>query len=372
MCCRKWSYIAYTRDIDMALDSSRAMSSAAFSNDDSNLPPDEEEEPDQNSVAPNDRAQLWKSLCDADTLERQAHSHSVVSAEDPPGTTLLPNQQRLLKYNAYLQNQLYYDDLKHVDYRFIDYGGIFGEYSSQSVKETSNHHSPLIIEQDKSLGKGGFCWDAAFVLAEWISEGGSELPILRRGEPTTLLELGCGTGMCGIFIAQTLPSSIACKCSILLTDMSGPIQDLIRRNVRRNMDHVYEEELHDYLVKEYPSWKRAPTVAKSNGSTLETAVLDWDDVASSDGTSCGTYDIVFGSDVVATLYNPIHLANAIHKLCHTDSMVYISFKKRLNSIHDAFYDRMGTLFRQVNIISTKNKSRNQNPDVYILYAYHKR
>lgn len=54
---------------------------------------------------------------------------------------VLPNQKCVLRYNSYLAHQRYYDDLKHVDCHYIDYGSI--------------GNGNLVIEQDKSLGKGG-------------------------------------------------------------------------------------------------------------------------------------------------------------------------------------------------------------------------
>ena len=55
---------------------------------------------------------------------------------------VLPNKQRVLRYDSYLAHQRYYDDLKHIDCHYIDYGTIGGS-------------GRLVIEQDKRLGKGG-------------------------------------------------------------------------------------------------------------------------------------------------------------------------------------------------------------------------
>jgi Lysine methyltransferase len=333
----------------------------------------------------NDRAQLWKSLCDADELERRQRHFDTAHWNDDASnieddsldtaTFLLPNQQRILDYNLFLQNQRYYDDLKHVDHRFIDFGATTPMDPSNDA--TTHSASPLIIEQDKALGKGGFCWDAAFILGEYIvSQLSSNLSNeFSSNSRMTLVELGCGTGLCGIYIARFLPKSISGAVTMHLTDMAGPIQALMQRNLRRNMDYVYEDELQEYLAQQYPMWKIPSTTADMNASSsaiVEASVLDWDDFASpSYSTFKNTHDIVFGSDVVATLYNPVHLANTIYCLCHSRSMVYISFKERLSRIHDSFHTQMRTLFRQVDIISTQNISRNRNPDVYILIAQHR-
>jgi Lysine methyltransferase len=361
------------------------MSSFALPCDDQDPRDVEEEEEHESFSLKNDQALLWKSLCDADERERlrkddnscNLHNYGSDRGDDSPDTStfLLPKQQRLLDYNAFLHNQRYYDDLKHVDYRFIDFGTIARMYASES--ELSRYISPLIIEQDKSLGKGGFCWDAAFILGEYIaSQLTSKLHERTDSCKTTLVELGCGTGLCGLYIARSLPANSAGTVVIHLTDMAGPIQELLQRNVRRIMDHEYEDELQEYVAQQYPSWNNPSTSADINAPdsvTVDASVLDWDDFAHplQDSDSNDTYDIVFGSDVVATLYNPIHLANTIHCICHNQTTVYISFKERLSSIHDAFHTLIRTLFQQVNIISTQNISRNHNPDVYILIAQRK-
>jgi hypothetical protein len=57
----------------------------------------------------------------------------------------LPCGSNLLKYESYLHHQTYYDDLKHANIKFIDYGNLL----------RSDLNLQLVIEQDKSLGKGG-------------------------------------------------------------------------------------------------------------------------------------------------------------------------------------------------------------------------
>lgn len=81
-----------------------------------------------------------------------------------------------LVYGSYLATQSYYDDYKHVNYRFIDFGTIGGR--------------PLLIEQDRTVGKGGFVWDAGFVLAEHVMNSKE----WKNDNTTTVVELGAGTG----------------------------------------------------------------------------------------------------------------------------------------------------------------------------------
>lgn len=59
----------------------------------------------------------------------------------------LEDGRKVLKYESYLRHQRYYDDLKHVDCQFIEY-----DLSGQDKGRPSRS---VLIEQDKSLGKGG-------------------------------------------------------------------------------------------------------------------------------------------------------------------------------------------------------------------------
>jgi hypothetical protein len=78
------------------------------------------------------------------------------------------------------------------------------------------------------------------------------------------------------------------------------------------------------------------------------------------------YDVVLGADVVASLYDPIALADTMHALCHEKSVVYISFKARLAGPHEQFEKRLESLFTTVERI--RPATRNKNPQVWILKA----
>ena len=59
-----------------------------------------------------------------------------------PGTN-----RKILDYRSYLAHQRYYDDLKHVDMTYIDYGAIRNFNGEDGGR--------LVVEQRKNLGKGG-------------------------------------------------------------------------------------------------------------------------------------------------------------------------------------------------------------------------
>ena len=108
---------------------------------------------------------------------------------------------------------------------------------------------------------------------------------------------------------------------------------------------------------------------------------------------------MFGSDIVASIYDPIQLAYTIFYLCHAQSVVYLSYKERLSRIHAIFQTAMTEMFQHVRIFNTctgttvfdtniihsdpavtavdnsnddENDfiSRNGNPNVYIIIASH--
>jgi len=241
----------------------------------------------------------------------------------------LSNGEQVLIYESYLEHQAYYDDLKHVDYKYIDYG---------------SRESKLVIEQDKTLGKGGFCWDAAFVLGSTIKDVGSK----------SVIELGSGTGLAGLLLARENPD-----CTVLLTDLPELLA-LLERNVARNS----QCEFGDIVSKEYCS-SLGPSI---DASVVKTSVLAWGDTDAI--RERGTFDYVVGADVVATLYDPISLAQTIHDLSHEGTTVHITFKERLSSVHRIFEGAMKERFESFCIEG--NQSRNKSPHIRILNASQKK
>lgn len=259
--------------------------------------------------------------------------------------TRLSTGDTVLRYESFLDNQRYYDDLKHVDHRFVDYG----KFDTQS---------PLLVEQDKRMGKGGLCWDAAFILGEYVIDRFKEE---KPDKPINAIELGSGTGLAGLIVAKALPGAV-----VVLTDLPE-LMPLLTRNIELNFgsrdelrDHV-NPVLGEYLAKDH-----------SNGEVRGSAtasVLRWGDKEQE--MSFGTFDVVLGADVVATLYDPIALSETIAQLSHSRTVVYVSFKERLSSVHRQFESAMKAIFAVVDFVHPKN-GRNHNPDVRILVAKEKK
>ena len=279
---------------------------------------------------------------------------------------------KILNYNSYLRHQRYYDDLKHVDYHYIDYGDIRSRGRHDAGNRAGGH---LVIRQQKSLGKGGICWDAAFILAEHLIARQEEWKMEKRGldkngdgsdaPQTTLCELGAGTGLSGFMIAKACSES-----HVFVTDLPE-LLDLMKENYEMNFvdgecdgsDGTETKEENSLLRQKYGS-----EISRSQG-TAEAKVLRWGVESDYEGAP---FDVVFGADVVASLYDPIALANTFYNLCGSESKVYLSYKGRLDEPHLLFLAELKRLFSKVERIEPPNiYSRNKNPGVYILKAWGK-
>jgi Lysine methyltransferase len=165
---------------------------------------------------------------------------------------------------------------------------------------------------------------------------------------------------------------------VTLTDLPS-LMPLLSRNLALNFAPVrfdadalklggIEALLSEYVMSRYAD----STVFASQGqdSRIHSQVLEWSE--EEDALLSGSnqsYDIIAGADVVASIYNPMALARTIHRLAHSESTVYVSFKERLSSIHRQFEEQLSDLFGDVQIVSLPpHAERNRNPQVRILVA----
>jgi len=145
---------------------------------------------------------------------------------------VLPDGMMMLHYDSYLAHQRYYDDWKHADIPLLNFGNLryhcFPSFDNDCLDQNQ-----LVIQQQKSLGKGGLCWDAAFVLAEHL------MMTHRQWYPLTyhpnILELGAGTGLSGLALAKFLP------CNVTITDLPE-LLNLMQQNVTQNFSFTVHKE----------------------------------------------------------------------------------------------------------------------------------
>lgn len=280
----------------------------------------------------------------------------------------------MLNYNSYLAHQRYYDDLKHVDINFIDYGHIIGNRNYKS-SSSDGIGGRLIVEQRKRLGKGGLCWDAAFILGEhvihqvdeWnpgVGEARTTATTTTIAGPPRVVELGAGTGLCGMMVAKAI------RCHVEMTDLPE-LYDLMSANIESNFGRDKDDDNYDDPAST-PTCINSPDLDYNHKSmgTISSRVLRWGIESDYQGAP---YDCILGADIVTNLYNPVALAQTIHALSGPNSRIYISGKARLDKPHEEFDVEMQRLFESVKKIQMDGiYSRLRSPNVFIIVAEGKR
>jgi len=260
-----------------------------------------------------DRGEMMRKLRQ---LEREDEAQRQEEPEQVEEHLLLSefDDHDTLCYPRYLANQRgIYDDYKHVNYSKVDFGLVGG--------------SPLILHQDRHVGKGGIIWDAGYILADSIIRNYIDWSLLGD-RPQRVVELGAGTGVTGLLIARAFPMA-----QVHLTDLPQ-LQPLLELNI------------------------------KSCEKNATFGVLEWGKPVQE------TYDVILGADVVAGIYDAQGLVRTLSDLSHEQTHIFITFKERLSGIMDAFIDEMKELFDVVE--KGLPESENRNPNVYLLRISAKR
>ncbi|KAL7530752.1 hypothetical protein ACHAWF_003499 [Thalassiosira exigua] len=264
----------------------------------------------------------------------------------------LSDGARVLDYDSYLSHQRYHDDLKHSDVDYVDFGEVCDSWGDSGGR--------LVIEQRKSLGKGGLIWDAAFVLAEHVIANEAEWTSVSCGERRRpqVLELGAGTGICGLTIAK------AVRCDVEVTDLpelEGLMIDNVRRNFRASSSSHNGSDDDDLVPPEIDA---RDGLAKG---AVASRVLRWG-VPSDYGRT--PYDVLLGADVVTSLYDPAALARTLRDLSGPTTKVYLSGKARLDKPHDEFDREMRRWFDRYE--RAEPVGRMKSPGVFVIVAEGKR
>ena len=253
------------------------------------------------------------------------------------GIRTLETGERILDYGTYLGHQRYHDDMKHVDVKYMDFGGVHNS--------TGEDCGRLVVEQCKACGKGGYVWDAGYILGDHVIAREDEW----RGSAAAssrprVLELGAGTGVVGLMLAK------AVECDVVATDLPE-LLGLMERNVSRNFSD--------------PSDGVGLITADSRAKgSIEARVLRWGDERDYAGAP---YDVILGADIVTSIYDPVALARTVHALSGPGTKVYISGKTRLDKPHEVFDGEMRRLFERVERIDNPS-SRLKSPGCFIIVA----
>lgn len=313
-----------------------------------------------------------KKIVDASLTTGNTSSDRSLFNTDDKVDYLPKSNLRVLRYESYLAHQRYSDDYKHSNIAIIDF-------------QLAGSGKKVLVEQQRSLGKGGLLWDAGVMLAEHVISDADTWQVKDR--PTKIVELGAGIGFAGLAVAKALSNT-----EVNITDLPE-LMPLIQRNISRNFtssDILNEDEIkvsdfkdrgeaaadipickdsgfselsEDDLLALYEAATSADIERiKQSNSVVNASVLRWgvkEDYKEE-------YDVVMGGDVIVDFYCPRSLAETIHDLCGSNSHVYISCKTRMDEPIAIFDKAMRSLFSVVTKV--KPLSRRRNEQVLIYYA----
>ena len=169
-----------------------------------------------------------------------------------------------------------------------------------------------------------------------------------------VVELGAGTGLCGMMLAKAI------QCHVEITNLPK-LYDLMSANVALNFSVGGEN---------------VPTISpnrdadhKSMG-TISSRVLRWGNESDYHGAP---YDCIIGADIVTNLYDPVALPQTIHALSGPNTRIYISRMARLDKPHEEFDVEMQRLFESVTKIRADDiHSQLKSPNVHIIVVKGKR
>lgn len=269
-------------------------------------------------------------------LLREADADTYEESEDQSSLVACGKEEKFcLIYDSFLAHQRYFDDFKHANHEGISYN--FG---------ASRH---LVIEQDARLGKGGFCWDAGFSLAEHLLGTRDEWlrPYLEAGRRPRVLEVGAGTGLTGLAVAQN------CESDVTLTDVPE-LLPLLDTNVLNN---CLGEGLENF---------------STSSGTAKVAKLSWGEEADISALLSlnGPFDVILAADCVCSIYDTKSLTDTIAQLSGPHTRVYTMMKTRYGGQDEhleAFVEQLSAQFFEVAVVVPK--SRNRNPAIRLCIAH---
>lgn len=287
-----------------------------------------------NASRSDDPTEVISKICPSinSSYDEPEHTHDVI--------TYLSDGSSVLHYESFLSHQRFYDDFKHCNVTFIDYGnfGLWSDYEEQKK---------LIVEQRPSLGKGGLCWDAAFILAEHLLanrncwQPGVYHP--SRGL-TKVVELGAGTGLVGLAVAKFVDS-----CSVTITDLPQ-LMDLMNSNIARNF-HSNKQHGSQNLSSSGRLSDSGCFIANSGNQSgvdnVSAAVLKWGEKEDYSTEKYQNIDLIIASDVVATIYSSTLLVQTVFDLSGEDTKIFLSYKHREDNLMRDFFHLLRSHFRDI-------------------------
>jgi hypothetical protein len=150
----------------------------------------------------------------------------------------------------------------------------FSDMEEGNVREIEFQNSTFRMKQDSALGIPGVVWDCALVYLAWLNKNFSSIQEKYKVSEKKVIELGSGTGICGIAFSLLHPKKL------VLTDMKPNLEN-ITRNIKENEKCLQERGV--------------------NSEEISVEVLNWGESQPDTKTLIdrhGPFDLIIGSDLI--------------------------------------------------------------------------
>lgn len=187
----------------------------------------------------------------------------------------------------------------------------------------------LNIYHDNSQGYAGIIWDCAYVFSSFLSSEKSKKYFKNK----VVLEIGSGTGLCGLIVACLEPKRV------YLTDKEENLK-FLERNVENNKDKINCDIVITSLDWNY--------------------IIDFKKIKES-------FDIIIASDII---YHGVNFSNILQLLDHFSTLttqILLSYNHRINSSFE-FFDKLEEKWKIKKLpeYMINEKDRKDNIEIYLL------
>lgn len=196
------------------------------------------------------------------------------------------------------------------------------EKSQIHIREINFKSSIYKFYQDSSLGHGGCIWDGALVLIKYFEKNLQNLKDKYDFSNKIIVELGSGTGICGIIFSEFKPKSI------YITDLEY-LFPLMKNNIKLNEENIKCDIFVEELIWGEKSFEKIDEILKKNMNGID--FLIWSDLIDSSGIFLEdllkTLDYLFQKNPKLIVFN----CYTIHKKKTVDQFMSLLKEKNIDS-----------------------------------------
>lgn len=196
------------------------------------------------------------------------------------------------------------------------------EKSQIHIREINFKSSMYQFYQDSSLGHGGCIWDGALVLIKYFEKNLQNLKDKYDFSNKIIVELGSGTGICGIIFSEFKPKSI------YITDLEY-LFPLMKNNIKLNEENIKCDILVEELIWGEKSFEKIDEILNKNMNGID--FLIWSDLIDSSGIFLEdllkTLDYLFQKNPKLIVFN----CYTIHKKKTVDQFMSLLKEKNIDS-----------------------------------------